>query len=335
MIKPDKLEKGDKVGIVSPSFHINTGKNPKRVDKIVKFLEEENLEIEFGKNARERYAYLSGTVEERVNDIHRFFKKDDIKAIICSIGGYNANSLLPHLNYDLIRNNPKIFLGYKDINTINTAINEKSSLVTFNGTLIDNLEKENRADYTKEYFRKSLFSEKPIGEIKEFKDPGKYEIKEFVQKGNDSEIENREKIDKYRCIRKGECEGVIKGGNLISMMYLGGTKYMPEFKDSIMVLGEPEGNIMALEKKMEYLDQLGILEKINGMVFGRPSKIYLEHNERKLKDVLKTYGDRRNFPILSGPLIGSHSPSITLPIGVKAKMNSNKKYFSITESGVK
>lgn len=110
---------------------------------------------------------------------------------------------------------------------------------------------------------------------------------------------------------------------------------MPDFEDSILVLGEPEGDIMALEKKMEYLDQLGIFEKINGMVFGRPGKIYLEHKERKLKDVLKTYGDRRDFPILSGPPIGSHTPSITLPIGVKARMNSDKKSFSIMESGVK
>jgi muramoyltetrapeptide carboxypeptidase len=132
IIKPKKLQKGDIVAIVSPSNAVAEELRG-QFDNGVKFLESLGLKVKIGKNALGRYYYSSGTIEERLSDIHEAFADKEVKAVIMSIGGNTANHLLDELDFDLIRKNPKIFLGISDGTTLLNPIFSKTGLITYHG----------------------------------------------------------------------------------------------------------------------------------------------------------------------------------------------------------
>ncbi len=132
IIKPKKLKIGDTIGIVSPSGYIAPELKP-QFDNGVKFLESLGLRVKIAKNVFKRYYYSAGTVNERVSDLHEMFADPEVGAIIQSQGGETANELLDHLNWELIKNNPKIFGGMSDGTTLLLSIFAKTGIITLHG----------------------------------------------------------------------------------------------------------------------------------------------------------------------------------------------------------
>mgnify|MGYP001591276890 FL=1 len=227
IIKPVHLKEGDKIGIASPS---STIKNfPRRLKRGIKALESLGLKVVLGKNAKNSQGHNAGTPEERAEEINNFFRDKEIKAIVCSTGGLNSNAILPLLDYETIKKNPKIFCGFSDITAVNLAIYKKTGLVTFNGpTVLPTFgEFGGPFDYSVKWVKKVLFQNSIIGKLdypKEYTEEILWWEKEDIRK---------RKIKKSSppvFLTEGVCEGRLIGGNLNTLCILGGTEYMPDFE---------------------------------------------------------------------------------------------------------
>ncbi|MDO8729023.1 MAG: LD-carboxypeptidase, partial [bacterium] len=170
IINAQKLKKGDLISILSPSAGLGE-LFPHRIENGIKYLEKIGFKVEVEKNALKRKNWVSGSIKERVDDIHSAFKNKKVKAIICTIGGNHSNQLLKYLDFKLIRNNPKIFLGYSDITVLHNAIYKKAGLRTFYGPCIISEfgEYPEMLPFTKNYFDKTLI-EGAVGNIKPSKE---------------------------------------------------------------------------------------------------------------------------------------------------------------------
>lgn len=328
IIKPRHLRKGDKVGIVSPSSAIKNF--PQRLDRGIKALEDLGLKVVLGRNAKNLQGYNAGTAEERADDINDFFKDNEIKAIICSTGGETANSVLPFLDFELIKNNPKIFCGFSDVTTLNLAINRITGLITFNGpTVLPTFGEFGGVNsFTLEHFRKAVFVNTPIGFLN---NPAEYTEEILWWDKEDNRRRQMKPASPYEFITPGCATGKIIGGNFIILCTLIGTKYFPELEDAILFLEDEGETTSSVERRLTQLEQVGVFNHIKGLIFGRPFN-FKESDDRTLKDILTEFGSKYDLPVVFNLDCGHTSPMITLPIGVRAEMDSNKNTINILES---
>lgn len=329
-IKPKHLEKGDLVGVISPSSTIKFF--PRRLERSINFLKSIGLNVLLAKNAKKSSGHNAGTISERVEDIHEMFSNKDVKAIICSTGGLTSNALLPFIDYDLIKNNPKIFCGYSDITTLNLAINKKSNLIAFNGpTMLPTFGEYGGAfEFTLKNFEKTFFSNKPIGKLNE---PEFFSEENLWWETEDDRKSEVKKASPWKTISKGKAEGILLGGNLDTFCFLVGTEFFPDFTDSILFL-EEGGSTSDIDRKLSYLEQIGLFSKIKGLIFARPYNFTNDFKERTLYDILAEFGLKYSIPIIADVDYGHTSPMITIPIGVKTLINADDKEINILESAV-
>jgi muramoyltetrapeptide carboxypeptidase len=333
LIKPPHLKKGDKVGIVSPSSTI--AYFPRRFSRGVEELKSLGLKVTIGKNAKKAFGHNAGTPEERADDINKMFLDKTIKAIICSTGGFNANAVLPLLDYDMIEKNPKIFCGYSDITALNIAIMKKTGLVTFNGpTLLPTFgEYGGLVDFTSKFFKKALFSNKPIGTLIS---SNKFSDENLWWETEDNRSSVMKKAAPMRTICEGFAEGILIGGNLNTLCILVGTEYFPDLAGAILFLEEEGEGTAYLERKLNYLEQVGVLNKIKGLIYARPYQFITDSKDRNIYDILRYFGERHGFPIVADADFGHTDPMVTLPLGVRVTLNAtNNPKIIITESATK
>jgi len=341
LIKPKKLEKGDTVGLVSPSAPL-AGLVPHRTQKAVKMLEELGFKVKIGKNALKVRGYTAGSLKERAEDINTFFKNKEIKAIICFIGGNHSNQILKYLNFRLIKKHPKIFVGYSDATVLHFAFYTQCNLVTFYGpaALTQFAENPKILSYTEEYFKKALMETRPIGKIK----PSSYWTDEILDWFKKEDLKRPRKMKKnkgWQWLKKGKAEGPILGGCITSMMHLRGTKYWPDFSGSIFFweISESDADftkgerVENMDSCLTDLELSGVFKKIKGMIIGRFFR-YSKQEENEMIKIIKQRTADYNLPILINVDIGHTDPMITVPLSVRAKIDSSKNSFEIIENGV-
>jgi len=166
MLVPPRLESGDTVGVIAPSRSLSIV-DEKWVGIAKEFFAQRGIGVQFAKHCRERWNETGGTIEQRVGDLMEMFSDDRIKAIVTAIGGFNSNQLLDHIDYDLIAQKPKIFLGYSDITALHNAIHSKTGLVTYYGPHFSTLGQSFPLDYTVRYFDDVLIHGKSDIEIEQ------------------------------------------------------------------------------------------------------------------------------------------------------------------------
>ena len=157
-IYPKALKRGDTVGIIAPGTAVT---DPDQMDKALEALTYFGLKTKFGKNVLKGEGYKTRTVDERLDDFHSMFRDKDIAGVFCLRGGYGSAQLLDKIDYGMIKNNPKVFIGYSDITAMHLAINKLSKLITFHGPVL----LSGFSNYTADYFSKALFIKNPIGKI--------------------------------------------------------------------------------------------------------------------------------------------------------------------------
>lgn len=341
LVKAKSLKKGDTIGIVSPSSAL-AGQLSHRVEKGINMLKKMGFHVKLGKNSLKVKNYTAGSGEERAEDLNNFFNDSSVKAIISFIGGFHSNQVLKYLNFEAIKKNPKIFMGYSDITVLHFALHVKTNLVTFYGpeVLTQFAENPEVFSYTKEYFEKAVVTNKAIGKIL----PAPFWTDEILNWFEKKDLERPRKMKKnygWRWLRQGKAEGPIIGGCITSMMHLRGTEYWPSFEGKNLFWeiaesscdfskGESLGKIDAC---LTDLELSGVFGQINGMIIGRP----FGHSQEQLKDLIRVIHERTKdyrFPILFGVDIGHTDPILTIPLGVMSKLDSDKNDFSIIESGV-
>lgn len=292
MKKLKVLSKGDTIGIISVSSPVEK----EVVDKTVKYFEDLGYKTKLGKNILASNGYMAGSIEQRVFDLHSMFKDPTVNAIICAWGGTSANQLLQYINYGLISNNPKIFVGLSDPSVLSLAISTKSKIPTFHGPTGYNFGATNLTPYTEKYFFKALSRIEPIGLIEE--------------------------LSKREIIKEGTVEGEIIGGNLTLLQTIIGTPYEPDWNNKILFWEDLFVELHTIDLILTQFDNAGIFAKIKGMVIGK----LVECNEEEytinesFSELIERLTKRYNFPILYNVDLGHSDDKITIPIGVKCKM---------------
>jgi muramoyltetrapeptide carboxypeptidase len=304
-IIPERLKLGDTIGVVSPSDPV-TPAIKQQLEAGIKFLKNQGFNVELAPQALSNTLGYSATAQEKADDINQMFAAQHIKAIICSQGGHNANGVLPCLNYELIKANPKIFFGMSDITVLLNAIYTKTGLITFHG---NDLMWGFGTDYTA------------------------YDENEFLDRLVNGESGLINKNNKWQYIREGLAEGKLIGGNLRCLAKLAGTSYFPNVENSILFLeyyGE-ESPVTMVSSHFHHLKQLGIFEKIKGLWLGyykTPSNISIE---QIAKEVTKNY----DFPILQCDDFGHNMPNTVIPVGCLAKLDASNCCVELIENCIR
>lgn len=295
MIIPKKLEKGDTIGIVAPSNPI-IGENIEEIMKAKEIVENDGFKVKFSKNLFSNTNEYSSTAKEKAEDINEMFADKEVKMIWCAKGGENSNTTFEYLDYDLIRENPKIICGYSGITSLTNIITEKTGLVTFSGTNF-----------------KTIAT-----------DETNYSYKEAIKRFVEGSLEVGKENEEYQTIISGEAEGKLVGGNLSLVRGLVEGKYKIDFKDKILFLEELgfETGPSLASNYLAYMKQNGVFEQIKGIWIGNythESGITLE------KILLDTIGNKYNKPIIKSNNFGHIETKTVIPIGTKAKIDTNKK----------
>lgn len=292
---PDLLKKGDTIGVIAPSNSIKPD-DVEFIQKSSKLFEDLGFKIKFGEFVFSHTLGYSASPLEKAKDINNMFADSDVKAIFSVKGGENSNSVFDYLDYELIRNNPKILCGFSDSTFLTNAITSKTELVTFSGPTF-----------------KSLTSWETDYGFKEV-------VKRFIDKNLDLGVPE----DEYQILSEGIACGQLVGGNLslISQMICG--KYSVDFTDKILFIEELgfESTPTRVSSYLYYMKQNGVFDKIKGLWIGNyehPSGYSLE------KIVFDTLGDSYNFPIIKSNNFGHVDKKTVIPIGTMAKIDTSSK----------
>jgi muramoyltetrapeptide carboxypeptidase len=335
MTKAQRLRPGDTIGIVSPSFGA-AGLFPHRVERGVQHLESLGYNVKIGPHALNANGHISDSAQNRAADINGFFADPQVKAIIAAIGGDHSCQLLPLLDYGLIWQNPKIFMGYSDITVLNVALYQKTGLVTFNGPMLltDFAEYPRIPAYTGGYFRRTVCQPDPVGQI----DPAPEWTDEFLDWGQQLDLTRPRATHPspgWTWLKPGFAQGRLIGGCLTSMEHLRGTPYWPDWRDAILFLEGSEEKPPPARWDCVLMDyqNMGVFDQITGLIVGRPydySDAEKEALDQVIVDRTKAYG----FPIITGMDFGHTAPQFTLPLGCQAEIDTRNQRFALIEAAV-
>ena len=319
-IIPAKLQKGDEIRVIAPSISMKViGDDCRKIAK--ERFEAMGLKVSFGKHTLEEEfnMFASSDVFNRAEDIMDAFNDKNVKAIFTIIGGFNSNQILPFLDYEVIKNNPKILCGYSDITALLSAIEAKTGLVTFYGPHYSSIGMKKGNEYTLDMLEKVLFE-------------GKSELKASDKWSDDlwfKDQENRDfvKNEGWWVLQNGNAKGELKGGNLSTLILLNGTPYQPYFAQNTILMIE-ECNYSSADDK-EFLRQFQALAQrddfanIKAILVGRFQKAS-NMTKEKLKFMIDYIPQLKGLPIIANLDFGHTTPIATLPVGGMCEINNGK-----------
>lgn len=293
LIKPKNLEVGDTIGILATAGAVENKENVLRAKK---FFEDKGYKVVLSENIFEEFRYLSGTDEKKIEEMHKFFSNPDVDAIICMRGGYGAVRLIKKLDYDLIKNNPKIFCGYSDISALSVMILKKANLMTYWGPLA-------QSDFG-------------------VKNPNEFTINSFFNAVTNDELVYAPVKDKI--YHQGNAQGILWGGNLGTIVSLCGQDFLPE-EDFIFFAEDLNEVAYKIDKMMTQLMNIEqFVQYCKGIVLGD----FLDmDNEQWLDELFVEIGYKLSVPVIGGFKITHDVEKITLPYGAKAQLKENKLYL--------
>ncbi len=321
IIKPPKLNIGDTIGIVASSLPVlpSFKEQYERGKKVIYDL---GFKIYEGKTIGKTRWWMAGTPKEVAEDINSMFADKSVKAIMAQTGGYSAISVLEHLDYELITNNPKPFIGISDVTNFHLAFFTKVGMVGFHMDDVTfglgsqrNVDDEKLKEFDKDMFIKFLTQADPPGVINPLTDWEEWE--------------------------KGKSEGKLIGGNLHILCNLVGTPFFPkleEFNGAIIYWEEVGQSLYQIARSLYQLKYLGVLDKISGMLIGKIKYIKpirdKEVKEPEVKEMVLEILKDYKFPIMANLDFGHFTVNIPMPIGVKVSFDTSKKELNFLESSV-
>ncbi|WP_353125937.1 S66 peptidase family protein [Parapedobacter pyrenivorans] len=300
VIHPPVISRGDTVGIITPSSALVDDEGYAIAENNIKIL---GLRLQWGKYVGKKYGYLAGKDEERLADLHEMFSNPEIKAIVCLRGGSGAARLLDKLDYGLIARNPKIFLGYSDITAFHQAIYTQTGLVTFHGAVAN-----------------SRWTPMVVNQFEQLFFSGKPPVYAAAQ-------------NRIRTLTPGTADGKLLGGNLTVLTGMAGSRYYPDFNNSILFLEDIGEEPYRIDRMFSQLALSGALQKIKGFVFGRCSDCEAKNpgNSLTLEQILDDYIKPLGIPAYQGALIGHMDEQFILPVGAKVRMDASQGTITVLE----
>jgi muramoyltetrapeptide carboxypeptidase len=276
-------------------------------------MEAMGLKVKVGSNFKNRFGHLAGTDEERAADFNAMFADPEVKAIICLRGGSGAARILPLIDYEQVKANPKPLLGYSDITALHCALHSQTGLISFHGPNGSGSWNSFHANQ----FQQLFFDQKLLS------------FKNEVTKGDDLVA----KGNRIQTLTKGTVEGKILGGNLTVLTALSGSIYYPDFQDAILFIEDVGEDPYRIDRMMSTLKLNGTLGKIKGFVFGQCSdcKPGSGYGAFTVDQIMDQYIIPLNIPAYIGAMIGHISKQFIIPVGARVRLNADQGSITLLE----
>lgn len=310
MQKGKKLKFGDTIGFIGPSGAVRT---EGAIERAVAETERLGFRVKLGESAGQKYGYLAGSDEVRARDINTMFADDEVDAIICLRGGYGATRILDRLDYDLIRKHPKVFVGFSDVTALHVAFLEKCGLITFHGPMAtSNWASKPLDPFSLASMYKAVMDAEPAGELP---NPPEYE---------------------RQTVNPGGAEGLLVGGNLTLISASLGTPWEINTKDRILFIEEVGERTYSVDRMLTHLRLAGKFDDCAGVVFGNFADCSIEYPEfgLTLDEIIRDIVMPCGKPVFTGLRCGHCTPTLTLPLGVRCRMDADQRTLTVLESAV-
>lgn len=295
MIKPNRLEIGDTVGVIA----LASPPSRRGLERGVSVIERLGLKVKRN-HVRDFNGYLAGNDEDRLSDLVEMFNDEEVKAIFCASGGYGSARIAAELPYDVIKKNPKVFWGYSDITFLHQAIRKETGLVTFHGPMVS-------ADLGDEELDERT-------------------IATFNQLFNPTGLEYTEEVSPIEGIVPGRAQGEIIGGNLSLLTSTLGTPYEIDTVGKVLFIEDVREEPRSIDRMLNQLLMAGKLSAASAILYGDfsncPSK---RRHTLSLEEVLYYYAKKADKPTLAGLKIGHCFPHFSFPLGVEVKVDAFEK----------
>lgn len=324
-----KLRAGDTIGIFSPSSPI-TYYCPKRFERAKKYLENKGFKILEGGLTSKHDFYRSGSIKERAEELNQLIRNPEVKCIMSTIGGMNSNSIVPYIDYEAFKRNPKIIIGYSDVTAILLAIYSQTGISTYYGpALVASFgEFPPFVDLTYDYFKDIIIDNTIIPYI--FESPA-FWTDEYIDW--ETQVRSKEKRkNQMITVYDGIVRGRVIGGNLDTIQGIWGSKYMPEIKDGdILFIEDALKDAATIERSFSLLKVNGVFDRISGIILGKHQVFDDSGTGRKPYEILlEVLGDRK-IPFLADFDCCHTHPMMTLPIGCYIELDATNKKVKILE----
>ena len=312
LIKPKRLSKGDTVAVIAPS----SGVEAAGFDKALQNMADLGFKTKVGKSARNIKGFLAGTDKERLDDLHQAFADKEVNAIWCVRGGYGASRFLPNLDFNLIKKNPKILIGYSDITALHLAIHQNTGLVTFHGPVAAST----YSDYAKKHVVNVLMNPSA---------PYKIEL-------SPDNIAKESNLFKTETITKGKARGKLIGGSLSLLTAMAGTPFgLRDTKGKILFTEDVGEQPYRIDRMLTQLRQSIDMRQLAGIALGvfedcNPK----DTNSQSLIEVIKDRLGDLGIPVVYGLSFGHIRDQFTMPVGIEAELDTETATMTFLESGV-
>ena len=302
MIKPSALKPNATIGIVSPSSWLNEPD----LKTAVSVFENKGYKLVLGESVFLKEFTYAGTPQERADDINNMFANPDIDAIICTRGGYGANRVLPLLDYDLIKANPKIFVGFSDITAFLTSITQKTGLVTFHGPMLSS-------------FKKGVL---------EFN----FDLLENVLFGNESVALHPPSKLPMRILNSSKADGPLWGGNMCLLINRLGTQDQLDTDGAILFIEDIDEYLYAFDRMLVHMKKAGMFENIKGLIIGElvDMKDYDDPFGKSTDEIVMDVCGNLDIPIISNFPCGHGIYQATLPISIPVQLDAESELPLLT-----
>ncbi len=312
-LKAPRLRPGDTIGLINPA-------GPTYISWDLDVVEESLAALGFrtvrGEHVLDRRGYLAGSDADRAADLNRMFRDDDIDGILCVRGGWGSARILPLIDYDAVRANPKVFCGYSDITALLLAMHARTGLVGFHGPVGTATWNE----FSVGWFRRVLMDAEAVA----FSNP--------VDVGN-----NLVQVDdRVQTIAGGVARGRMMGGNLSVLSAIVGSGYLPDFEGAILFLEEIGEDIYRVDRMLTQLKLAGILDAVAGVVFGKCTDCESteSYGSLTLEEILDDHLRPLGVPVWYGAMIGHIADKWTVPVGSQVEIDADAGTVTMLEPAV-
>jgi muramoyltetrapeptide carboxypeptidase len=296
--KPERLAPGDIIGIVAPAGPFDM----KQFEQGITVLKSMGYEVKIPENILQADGFLAGADMHRASLINDFFADSGVKGIICARGGYGSMRILDLVDYEMIRNHPKVFIGFSDISALLLSLYNRCNLVTFHAPVVTSLGKADPR--TVQALYDAVAADQPV----------KITAKDAV------------------VIRPGLSSGVVLGGNLATLCHLLGTPFAPDFGDCILVLEETNEAPYRIDRMLFQMRMAGCFKRVQGILLGT-----FNHcgDVDEIIKVVERMFQAHDIPILAGFDIGHGDVNLAVPMGIRATLDTDKRVLIFDEAATK
>ena len=332
LVKPKRLSQGDTIRIVAPASNM-ASLAKSSVDRGVENLEKLGFIVEIDPNVYRSYKGTAGRPMERAESLMEAFLDESVDGIMCCWGGFNSNDIIDYLDYQAIKENPKVFVGYSDITILNTVLYWEAGLVNFQGPAFITFTHEFLMPWEVDVFKQVTMDGREILELRAsptfIDDP-------FFWKHPDEPVEERKNLG-WGLVNGGEAEGRLIGGHLGTLLCLAGTRYWPDLKDHILFIESDEEDVGAVNiiRQLRHLKHLGALDEVSGLVVGRIPEVLGLKDDRSIESIVGDAVEGLDIPVVTQFDFGHTNPIATIPIGVRGRISAEKIALTLLEAGVR